>query len=423
MKTYRVARLATAGALVALTACSASSPELLKADGVDRVSVDGAAYAAELRSFRASAFGLGGALLADGGDGSKGNVVSSPGSLLIALAMLRAGASGETAAEMDSVLMLPAEHRDEAMNALLSSLGKFDGDPGSVDEDNPPRKPVMHAANGLFVDKGVPTGKPFLDTLARHYGTGVYPVDFSNEGATKPAIDAWVNRNTGGRIKEAPAKYDRDNTFSLLNSLYFASAWSVPFDPNDTSDLPFTTAAGEKIDALAMHNELEMKYAQGAGWQGVDLPYADGFVMRLVLPDAGADTAFGAEELTDIADTLDSAPLETVQIQPPRWDHKCSFDLVKVFESLGLRKTLTTTEDFNNIQPRMMITQAAQAANITVAEKGTVAAAVTQINGAVTSAPPQPERAITFDRPFHYEIVHVETGLPLFMGTVADPRS
>ena len=29
---------------------------------------------------------------------------------------------------------------------------------------------------------------------------------------------------------------------------------------------------------------------------------------------------------------------------------------------------------------------------------------------------------VPFDRPFHYQIVHVETGLPLFMGTVADPR-
>ncbi|MGY4543057.1 serine protease inhibitor [Arthrobacter sp. UYNi723] len=433
---FRFQRAVALGAVLGLAACAAPAPappELVKADGVERVSVDRAAYTAELRSFRASALGLGEALLADGGDGANGNVVSSPGSLLIALAMLRSGASGETAAEMDSVLGLPAENRDEAMNAVLTSLEKFDGDPGAVDEDNPPRKPVMHAANGLFVDKGVPTGESFLDTLARHYGTGVYPVDFSDEGATKPAIDAWVNRNTGGRIKEAPAKYDPRNTFSLLNSLYFASAWSAPFDPNATSDLPFTTAAGEEIYAPTMRNELEMKYAEGASWQGVDLPYSDGFVMRLALPAAGADAdaaagsrpapaAFGAATLTEIADAFDTAAPETVQIQLPRWDHKSSFDLRKVFGSLGLQKTLETTEDFNNIQPKMMITQAAQAANITVAEKGTIAAAVTQINGAVTSAPPQPQRSISFDRPFHYQIVHVETGLPLFMGKVADPR-
>jgi serine protease inhibitor len=408
---------------------AADAPELLTADGVERVSVDRADYAAELRSFRATALVLGEALLADGGDGASGNVVSSPGSLLIALAMLRAGATGGTAAEMDSVLQFPAEKRDEAMNSVLRSLEKFDGDPGSVDEENPPRKPVMHTANGLFVDKGVPTGQSFLDTLARHYGTGVYSVDFSDEGATKPAIDAWVNRNTGGRIKEAPAQYDPDNTFSLLNSLYFACAWSTPFDPDATSDLPFTTAGGEEIDVLAMHKELTMKYAEGAGWQGVDLPYADGFVMRLVLPadtaapdGAAAPAAFGAKKLTEIAGAFDTAPAESVQIQLPRWDHRSSFDLRRVFVALGLENMLGTTEDFNNIQPQMMITQAAQAANITVAEKGTIAAAVTQINGMATSVPPEPERSIAFDRPFHYQIVHVETGLPLFMGTVADPR-
>lgn len=422
MKRNRVAKLVAATAVVALTACSAPQPGLLKADGVERVSVQLASYDAELRSLRDSALTLGEALLADGGDGASGNVVASPGGLLIALAMLRAGASGETAAEMDNVLKLPAKHRDEAMNALLASLEKFDGDPGSVDEGNPPRKPVMHPANGLFVDKGVTTGAAYLDTLARHYGTGVYPVDFRDEAATKPAIDAWVDKNTGGRIKKAPAEYDRRNTFSLLNALYFAAAWSVPFDPGNTSDLPFTTAEGKEITVPAMHNLLPMKYAEGEGWRGVDLPYADGFVMRLVLPDSGTGTALSAGTMAQIANAIDSAPQETVQIQLPRWDHKCSFDLREVLGALGLKKTLSTTTDFDAIQRQMMITQAAQAANITVAEKGTVAAAVTQINGMVTSAPPQPDRTIDFDRPFHYQIIHAETGLPLFMGTVADPR-
>jgi serpin B len=171
-----------------------------------------------------------------------------------------------------------------------------------------------------------------------------------------------------------------------------------------------------------MHKLLPMKYAEGEGWRGVDLPYADGFVMRLVLPDSGTGTALSAATMAQIANAIDSARQETVQIQLPRWDHKCSFDLREVLGALGLKKTLSTTTDFDAIQRQMMITQAAQAANITVAEKGTVAAAVTQINGMVTSAPPQPDRTIDFDRPFHYQIIHAETGLPLFMGTVADPR-
>jgi serpin B len=414
-------RILSLGAVLLLTACS-SGPALLKADGVARVSVDRSAFQGELSAFRTSAFKLGDALLRDGGSG---NVIASPGSLLIALAMLRAGASGETAAEIDAVLGLPAENRDVAMNALLASLERFDGDPGSVDESNPPSKPLMHAANGLFVDKGVPTGVAYLQALAKHYGTGVYPVDFSDESATSPAIDAWVDKNTGGRIKKAPAAYDRNNTFSLLNTVYFAGAWKTPFSANATSDAPFTKPDGAKVNVRMMHTLQDLAYAEGTGWQAVDLPFGEGFVMRLILPDTGTDTAngFAPEQLGRIAETLEAAAPESVQLSLPSWDHESSFDLREVLGALGLAKTLTTTHDFDAIQHGMTITQAAQAANITVAEKGTIAAAVTQINAeAVSGRVAVPQRTISFDRPFQYQIVHVETGLPLFMGKVADPR-
>jgi serine protease inhibitor len=408
------------GAVVLLTACS-PGPSLLKADGVERVSVDRAAFAGELSAFRSSAFKLGEALLRDGG---AGNVIASPGSLLIALAMLRAGASGEAAAEMDAVLGFPAANRDEAMNALLTSLQQFDGDPGSVDESNPPSKPLIHAANGLFVDKNLPTGEVYLQTLAKQYGTGVYPVDFREEAATKPAMDAWVNRNTGGRIEKAPARYDTRNTFSLLNTVYFAASWDVPFSAEATSDESFTTAQGT-VTVPMMHGLQHMAFAEGPGWQAVDLPYGEGFVMRLVLPaedsDGGA-AAINADLLTGVSAAFEVAEPEAIELALPTWDHKSSFDVRAVLKQLGLRKTLETTTGFDAIQPRLMLTQAAEDANITVAEKGTVAAAVTQINGMVTSAPAQPEKSITFDRTFHYQIVHVESGLPLFMGKVADPR-
>ena len=410
-----------AGLALVLTSCAASPPAELKADGVERASVDGSAYQAELAQLRASARKLGATLLAYGGEAGTGNVVASPGSLLLALAMLRTGASGATAAEMDKVLDLPAQHRDEALAGLLTSLEAFDGNPGSVDEKNPPRRPVLHTANGLFVDKGVPTGEGYLRSLARYYGAGVYPVDFQDEGTTKPAIDAWVDKNTGGRIKKAPAEYRRENTFSMVNAVYFASAWKVPFDPADTADRPFATATGEKVSVPTMSGVQDAALARGEGWQAIDLPYAEGFVLRLVLPDAGSPGT-GVSYLADAAPALAAAAPSPTQIYLPHWDHKSIFELRHVFAGLGLRETLETETGFDSIQPGLKITQAAQAANITVAEKGTIAAAATQINARAVSGT-VPSRLIRFDRPFLYEIVHVETGLPLFMGRVSDPRS
>ena len=410
------------GAVLAMAGCAAPAPpQMLTAEGVERVAVDSAALSEELAAFRNSAFTLGDALLAGGGEG---NVVASPGSLLIALAMLRSGATEDAAAEMDAMLGLPADGRDEAMNGLLAALEDYDGDPGSVDEENPPAKPLVHIANGLFVDRNVPTGEDYLKTLAKHYGTGVYPVDFGDEAATKPAMDAWVNRNTGGRIEKAPARYDTRNTFSLLNTVYFAGAWDTPFEAEATSDRPFATPQGA-ASVPTMHAVQQMACAEGPGWQAVDLPYGTGFVMRLVLPaedsDGGA-AAVQADMLAGVASALEAADPEPVELALPAWDHKSSFDVRAVLEQLGLRKTLETTTDFDAIQPGMVLTEAAQDANITAAEKGTIAAAVTQINGMVSSGPAQPDRSIAFDRPFHYQIVHTETGLPLFMGRVTDPR-
>ena len=423
MKQKALAKIVSVAAAVvlALAACSVSPPPLLKYDGVKRVSAEQSAYPAELAQLRASARKLGAALLAYGGDAGKGNMVSSPGSLLVALAMLRAGASGATAAEMDRVLGLPAEHRDEAVNALLASLEAFDGDPGSVDEKDPPRQPVLHTANGLFVDKGEPTGEGYLQSLARHYGTGVYPVDFQDEAATQPAIDAWVNENTGGRIKKAPAKYDRRNTFSVLNAVYFAAAWNVSFDPADTADRPFTTPDGGQVSVPTMSAVQDLAFAQDAGWQAVDLPYAEGFVMRLVLPGPGASWP-GAQDLSDVARDLEAAAPSPTQLFLPRWDQQSNFELREVFTALGLREMLQTGSGFDSIQRGLKLQEAGQSANITVAEKGTIAAAVTQINARAVSGVAA-MNVVHFDRPFQYEIVHIETGLPLFMGRVSDPRA
>ncbi len=334
MKTLKVARIAAAGAVAALTACSPPAPVLLKADGVERVRVDSAAFAAELKAFRASALELGGALLSDGGDGSNGNVVSSPGSLLIALAMLRAGATGDTAVEMDGMLGLPAAPRDEAMNALLASLENFDGDPGAVDEKNPPRKPVMHVANGLFVDKDVATGQEYLDTLARHYGTGVYPVDFPDErcheachGCLGGGEHRWPDQEGSGEI--------RSRTTPSACSMRCTSPppGSSPFDPNDTSDLPFTTADGVEITAPAMHNELELKSRGGHGLARqliCRMPTASSCGWFCPMPVPARRPRRSTPEVDGNCGNLRHGAGGTVQIQLPRWDHKCSFDLRKV---------------------------------------------------------------------------------------------
>ncbi|MDQ6754018.1 MAG: serpin family protein [Actinomycetota bacterium] len=419
----RFAALAVAGAMTAalsLAGCGAQPPEELRAADVQRVQVNASDYAVQVRQLSDAALNLGAKLVAAGGDG---NVVTSPASLLVALAMLRVGASGATAAELDTVIGFPAAGRDEAMNAILAALSTYDGDPATVNEKEPPAKPVLHLADGLFVDRSQPPGKDYLRTLAAQYGAGVFPVDFLDKAATKPRIDAWVSRNTGGRIKEAPAEYRPDNTFSLLNSAFFAAAWQTPFSADSTHNAGFTTVRGDKIQVPMMNGVISAKYATGPDWQAIDIPYRDGFVMRLVLPAPGSAPSPAPARAREVAAALDAAQPAAVELSLPKWDHKSTADLEPVLKAMGLTVTLGPDADFHLIQDTMTITAAAQAANITVAEKGTVAAAVSQLNGmAVSGRTAVAPLKLSVDRPFSYQILQLDGALPLFMGQVTDPR-
>lgn len=412
-----VATASVATAALTLGACGASSPDLVVADGVTRAVVQVDAYPAAAESLREASFRLGAAMLAANPDE---NSVTSPVSALYALSMLRAGAATTTAAEMDRVLGLPPEHRDEAMNALLGSWQQHDGDPGSVDEDDPPEAPLLHLANGLFIDHSLSVGAGFLETLATQYGSGVYQVDYS-DSSTAEAMNSWISENTGGRIEEAPVDYDPNTSLSLLNTVYLAAAWETPFDPANTLPGPFTLPDGGTIETDMMRQLAVAHYAAGDGWTALDLPYRDGFSMRLILPDEGASPVLDADRLAEIRVGMDAGAQTDVFLVLPKWDHTYHQDLLALLRGMGLTETLGGEPDFGPISPGLFVTGAAQEATITVAEKGTIAAAVTQIDLA-ESGMPMGDVELVFDRPFQYQIIHEETGMPLFLGTVLDPR-
>lgn len=132
----RISRTATTttAALVLLTACGASAPEQ-QLSPVSRVVIEEGVFPEAEDALLRSSFRLGAAMNTE----ADANRVTSPLSALYALSMLRAGAGTTTAAEMDAVLGLPVEHRDEAMNALLGGLQRFDGDPGMSTRTSRPR--------------------------------------------------------------------------------------------------------------------------------------------------------------------------------------------------------------------------------------------------------------------------------------------
>ena len=355
------------------------------------------------------------------------NWVVSPTSIAIALGMVRAGADGVTAAEIDETLGFPAGVH-EAFNALTRAL-VTDELPPPRDDAQPTRAPGSAAGpttvcigNALFPAKSFEIKQPFLRTLAEQYGTGVYPVDF-HQPAAKQDIDAWAKRQTADRIQKVFDEIDPDTALVLANTVYLKGDWRTAFEKSSTDDADFHRVDGSTVQVPMMHAQMGVGYAEGDGWQAVELKYGeDGtFAMRIVLP-TGAKTPgqlLAPDVLSAVGSGLES---QLVDLALPKWDFASNVALRDELIRLGLPSAFDQDlADLSGMSPvRLYLAQAVHRATITVDEFGTEAAAVTAFAAAPTSAP-QPNARLHADHPFAFAIVHVPTGTPLFLGQVADP--
>jgi serpin B len=349
------------------------------------------------------------------------NTVLSPLSIAYAYGMARAGAAGPTGAELDRVFGFPAQGPHSAFNTLTRDVVTIDGAPPKTDPkaqrdaQKEPAAPIVGIANGLFAQQGLSIGPEFLRTLATNYGSGVQTVDFGGD-ATK-VIDQWVQKQTAGRIKKLFDQLGANTKVVLANAVYLKADWQHPFIGSAPEKTTFTLADGGTKPVELMTKTAFLPYAEGPGWQAVELPYAKGdLAMWVLVPKQGGSPAdlLSPDTLAKVASGLKGTQ---VDLGMPGWDFGTDLDLVPPLKQLGL-----TSDDFSGITAGARLDQAIHRANITVDEWGTEAAAVTGMAFPV-SAGPQGGVKLRADHPFAFAIMHKPTATPMFIGQVADPTS
>lgn len=410
----------------AMTGCASSRPAVegmpsLRAEGVSRATPSAdAPVEAVARGIAAFGYELG----KDGAEPTR-NWVVSPASIAYAFAMARAGAAGKTGAEIDRVFGFPSDGVHEAFNAITRQIVTADvppaRQPGATRQAGPSQPPVVCVGNALFPQRGFGVGDQFLRTLAEQYGVGVNPVDFSSPSA-KETIDAWVRRQTAERIQQLFSDLPARTRLVLANTVYLKADWTHPFGSDPTTEDTFHRADGSTTGVPMMHQQAELRYAAGPGWQAVELPMAGDDLAMWILVPSGKGQPHDLLSPDTMAAVAGGLSAQQVDLSIPRWDFGSDVDLVAQLTRLGLSSAFSPGADFSGISPDLYIEQAVHRANITVDEWGTEAAAVTGLSF-VDSAPPQPTARVRADRPFAFAVIHGPTKVPLFVGHVADPSA
>ena len=352
---------------------------------------------------------------------SERNVLFSPYSISLSVAMLYAGASGVTERQVAEALgfALRQERLHSAFNALSWKIASREND-----------KVELRIANALWGQAGYEFVPEFLDILALHYGAGVRVRDFAGAPeASREAINQWVSRATNGRISDVlpPGSITADTPLVLTNAIYLNAEWQHRFDRDLTRDGPFYLLGGGEMRVPMMRYDEPrfLNYAEGDGYQAVELPYRGRDVsMILLLPAMGAHEAFEQSLTQERWQTiLEELALTDVHLTMPKFRYEASLPLKEALARMGVRDVFDPNRaDLSGMSARegLFVNAAVHKAFIAVDEERTEAAAATALVGA--EAAPEPYVRMIVDHPFLFIIRDVPTGTILFLGRVLDPR-
>ena len=353
------------------------------------------------------------------------NCVYSPYGIHVALSILANGATGDTRTEILHALEVDnVENLNDGHENFLATV-----------EKNYRGENFFGSANLFLVNKkisGRGLEKNFRRTMTDVYKADVRTADFAgNVKAERKKISEFVNEQTNNFIPDYSPMVDANTLTDLLNVVYFKGNWKFPFDKRFTENQDFTNCDGTKFRIEMMQKTFDEKIAYFADekFRGIKLPYTTGAVMFLILP--ADENALNVSELwinesttyrENFLDALKKTPPfdGKVVVRMPNVGMEFDNSLNECFWKLGIKKAFTDDAEFFNVvnDTQLKISQANQRARIDINERGTIAAAVTEITMVGATAVPEPPKIIHFDadRPFIFVIRDLESNVTLFAG-------
>ncbi len=356
------------------------------------------------------------------------NLFFSPYSISLALAMTYAGARGETAQQMADTLhfVLSQDRLHPVFNGVdieLSQRGK-----GAKGKDGEGFR--LNIVNAIWGQQGYKFLSEFLDLLAENYGAGLRPLDFIKAPEqSRITINDWVSEQTEGKIKDLIPQglIDTWTRLVLTNAIYFNAAWQHPFSEDMTEDGPFYLLDGAEVTVPMMRQTESFGYAQGDGYQAVELPY-DGreLSMVILLPRKENFEQFEGSLDYQLVDSLIKAlEYQRVSLTMPKFEFESEFRLKETLSAMGMPVAFCEGADFSDMTGNrdLFIGDVVHKAFVSVDEAGTEAAAATAVIMLPTAMPPQEPVEVTVDRPFVFLIHDIETGTILFVGRIVNPSA
>lgn len=303
---------------------------------------------------------------------SQENLIFSPISIEVALALGYFATKGETRQEIGDLLDLQTDSSrvENIYDNLIDGAGL---------------KYNMSIVNKIWVQKSLEVRPRFQEIAKRSFNSEVSNVDFHDGARVVEEINSWVAQATHNKITDIVQSIRSDTLLILLNAVYFKGLWENMFKASKKPG-KFWNHGHTMTSVSTMANARYIRYAElkEINAIAVEISYkTDGLSMLILLPTE----INGLRDMEDKLASLDLLDLvkdrlshRLVKVVMPKFTIKNEMDLVDVLSKIGVKKIFSSAGDFGGLltdSGAATVTSATHSAFIDVNESGTEAAAAT----------------------------------------------
>ncbi|XP_051004171.1 serpin B7 [Acomys russatus] len=354
------------------------------------------------------------------------NAFFSSLSIFTALTLIRLGAQGDCARQIDKVLYFNTSSRQGSSSnnqpGLQHQLKRVLNDINSSHKDY-----ELGIANGIFAEKVFDFHKNYIDCAEKLYNAKVERVDFTNDiQETRYKINKWIDNETHGKIKKVLSGNSLSSSavMVLVNAVYFKGKWKYAFTKNDTLSCQFRspTCPGKAVAMMHQERRFNLSTIQDPPMKVLELQYQGGISMYIMLPENDLSQIESRLSFQNLMNWTNRKKMKSqyVDVFLPQFKIEKNYEMGHHLKSLGLRDIFDeSSADLSGIASggRLYVSNLMHKSFIEVTEEGTEATAATESNIVEKQLPES--TVFRADRPFLFAIQ--KNGIILFTGKVYCP--
>ena len=347
------------------------------------------------------------------------NIILSPISASVVLAMTAVGAKGGTAEEMKKGMGLPA--RREILVGYKNALGILLGNDCCK----------LHMANEIFIQEGYRLDDSYIEALEMCFYTEPTTIDFAQVEEARGLINGWVEQETGNKVENMiPEGVINELTkMMLISAVHFKGSWAEKFDEKMTMEHPFHVSQAKIVMAKLMNRTMKVRAAhlEEIDADVVELPYKGRRLgMYVILPRQRHGLKMVEDKMStmDINEIFGRADLyKELDVFLPSFKLEQTIGMTEHLKKLGMDRMFGREADFSIMagsKGELFISNVMQKVFIETNEEGTEAAAVTAVTFRDRCVP-EPKTEFKCNHPFLFYIRDNWTEMVLFSGRMVDP--